>query len=239
MKLFKLFTPLILGQKFLRRHSEISLHYGGSDHLLRISLEPQSVLNASAANLTPPRIFEFLATDCKPIAAKSRRYNQEDSDFIKSEVIRLLDAGIIEPAKSPWRAQVLVVNQSNGKKRLRVDYSVTINRYTYLDAYPLPSINEVINKVAQDTFYSSLDLKSAYHQVPLAPEERPMTAFEADGGLFQDCRLPFGVTNGVSAFQRVMDDFIKRHELKKVYAYLDDLTVTGATKEEHQRNLQR
>jgi len=52
-----------------------------------------------------------------------------------------------------------------------------------LDAYPLPSINEVINKVAQDTFYFSLDLKSAYHQVPLAPEERPMTAFEADGRL--------------------------------------------------------
>ena len=143
---------------------------------LRISLEPQSVLNVSAANLTPPRIFEFLATDCKPIAAKSRRYNREDSDFIKSEVSRLFDAGIIEPARSPWRAQVLVVHQSNGKKRLCVDYSVTINRYTYLDAYPLPRINDVVSKVAQDTFYSSLDLKSAYHQVPFAPEERPMTA---------------------------------------------------------------
>ena len=66
-----------------------------------------------------------------------------------------------------------------------------------------------------------------------------MTAFDANGRLFQYCRLRYGVTNGVSAFQRVMDDFIKRHGLKKVYAYLDDLTVTGATKEEHQKNLQR
>jgi len=66
-----------------------------------------------------------------------------------------------------------------------------------------------------------------------------MMAFDADGRIFQYCRLPFGVTNGVSAFQRVMDNFIKRHGLKKVYAYLDDLTVTGATKEEHQKNLQR
>jgi len=79
-------ADVILGQKFLRWHSELTLHYGGSDHPLRISLEPQSVLNVSAANLTPPRIFEFLATDYKPIAAKSRRYNREDSDFIKSEV---------------------------------------------------------------------------------------------------------------------------------------------------------
>ena len=64
-------------------------------------------------------------------------------------------------------------------------------------------------------------------------------AFEADGKLFQCCRLPFGVTNGVAAFKRTMDDFIKRHALKNVYAYLDDLTVTGASAEEHQENLQR
>jgi len=51
-----------------------------------------------------------------------------------------------------------------------------------------------------------------------------MTAFEADGKLFQYRRLPFGVTNGLAAFQRTMDDFIKRHALKKVHAYLDDLT---------------
>ena len=132
-----------------------------------------------------------------------------------------------------------MVHLAKGKTRLCVDYSVTINRYTYLDAYPLPRIDEVINKVAQYTFYSSLDLKSAYHQVPLAPKEGPTTAFEADGRLFKYCRLPFVVTNGVSAFERVMDDFIKRHKLEKVYAYLDDLTVTGATKEEHQKILQR
>ena len=71
-------ADVILGQKFVRRHSEITLHYGRSDHPLIISLEPQSALNVSAANLTLPRIFEFLATDCKPIAAKSRRYNRED-----------------------------------------------------------------------------------------------------------------------------------------------------------------
>jgi len=101
--------------------------------------------------------------------------------------MRLLDAGIIEPAKAPWRAEVLVVHQANGKKRLCVDYSVTINRYTYLDACHLPRIDEVINKVAQDIFYSSLDLKSAYHQVPLSQEERPMMAFDAGGILLQYC----------------------------------------------------
>jgi len=63
----------------------------------------------AAADLEPPRLFEFFLPDCKPIAALSRRYNSDDKKFIKSEVQQLLDADIIEPAGSPWRAQVLVV----------------------------------------------------------------------------------------------------------------------------------
>ena len=118
-----------------------------------------------------------------------------------------------------------------------MDYSQTIYRFTLLDAYPLPKIEDIVNKVGKDRFYSFLDLKSAYHQVTLQPEERHFTAFEALGQLYQYKRLPFGVTNGASAFQRVIDKFIKWHNLKKVYAYLDDLTITGCTLEEHDLNL--
>jgi len=96
-----------------------------------------------------------------------------------------------------------------------------------------------VNNVAQVTYYSSLDLRSAYHQIPLLDEERFYTAFEAGGELYQYKRLPLGVTNGVSAFQRSIDCFIKRYQLLKVYAYLDDLTVTGETIEEHDLNLKR
>jgi len=106
-----------------------------------------------------------------------------------------------------------------------------------LDTYPLPNIEELVNTVAQDKYYSSLDLRSAYHQVPLLPEEKQYTAFEASGCLFQYKRLPFGVTDGVAALQRCIDNFIKRFNLKKVYAYLDDLTVTRATLAEHDMNL--
>ena len=83
-----------------------------------------------------------------------------------------------------------------------IDYSTTINRFTLLDAYRLPNIEDLVNTVAQARYYSSLDLRSAYHQIPLLEEERFYTAFEAGGELYQYKRLPFGVTNGVSAFQR-------------------------------------
>jgi len=119
------------------------------------------------------------------------------------------------------------------KKRFFIDYSVTINRFTLLDAYPLPNIEDLVDWIAHDKYFSSIDLQLAYHQVPLLAEERHYTAFVADGQLFQYKRLPFGVTHGVFAFQRSINEF----NLKKVYAYLDDLTVTGETLEEHDRNL--
>jgi len=103
-----------------------------------------------------------------------------------------------------------------------------------LDAYPLPNIEALVNTVAQARYYSSLDLQSAYHQIPLFEEERCHTAFKAGGELYQYKRLPFGVTNGVSAFQHSIDCFIKRYQLQNVYAYLDDLTVAGKTIEEHE-----
>ena len=64
-----------------------------------------------------------------------------------------------------------------------VDYSQTSNRFTQLDAFPLPRINELVNGIVQYRVFSTIDLRSAYHQVPLRQEEKPYTAFEAGGGL--------------------------------------------------------
>ena len=147
------------------------------------------------------------------------------------------EEGIIEPSISAWRAQVLVTKSENHKKRLVIDYSQTINRFTQLDAYPLPRIDSLVNKIAKYKYFSTLDLKSAYHQITIQDSDKPYTAFEACGKLYQFCRLPFGVTNGVACFQRVMDGFIGDNGLVDTFAYLDDITVCGKTREEHDINL--
>lgn len=68
-----------------------------------------------------------------------------------------------------------------------------------------------------------VDLKSAYHQIPIARNERPYTAFEAVGDLSQFLRITFGVTNGVASFQRVTDNIIGNEKLQGIFAYLDDV----------------
>jgi len=163
-------ADIIVGQTFLKLHSFVIFVMNGQKKALMIAASSK-LCNAAhtavaAADLEPPHLFQCILPDCKPIAAPLWCYNSGGKYFIKSEVQRLLDADIIEPAGSPWKAQVLVVKQCE-KKRLVMDYSVTINCYVLLDAYPLPNIEDLVNRIARDKYFSSIDLRVAYHQVPL------------------------------------------------------------------------
>ena len=146
---------------------------------------------------------------------------------------------MIEPSRSPWRAQVLVVTNDRQKRRMVVDYSQTINRFTHLDAYPMPRIDDMVSKISKYSVFSTLDLKSAYHQIPIRENERQFTAFEACNNLYQFRRIPFGVTNGVACFQRAMNEFIQQEALSGTFVYVDNITICGANKSEHDNNLTR
>ena len=81
--------------------------------------------------------------------------------------------------------------------------------------------------------FSTIDLKSAYHQVPLHEEDKKFTAFEANGFLYQFQRMPFEVTNGVATFQRIMNNFITSEGLLDTFAYLDNVTICGKNQAHH------
>ena len=185
------------------------------------------------------RYVEDFTADCHPIATKSQRHSKDNLIFIGNEVERLLKEGIIEPGQSPWRAQVVVTKDENYEKRLAIDYSQTINRFTELDAFSLPRISETVNEIAQYKIFSTLDhdLQSAYHQIPLKEDDKPYTAFEPKGGLYQLFRLPFGVTNGVTCFQRGMVKFVEDNNFKAVFPYIDNITIGGKDQDDHDTNL--
>ena len=238
----------LIGHDLFSKHQNLIVNFGGGENDLHINSVADSsdlsysfspTCNLVQANIDPPPLFHNLSSDCYPIACKSRRYSDIDRQFIREQVSILKSGGVVEESHSPWRAQVLVTRDNRHKPRLVIDYSRTINKFTFLDAYPLPRIDDMAFEVSKYKFYSTLDLKSAYHQIPIAECDREYTAFEADGELLQFTRIPFGVTNGVSAFQRTMDNLIKKHHLKGTFAYMDNITIGGETQKEHDANLQR
>ncbi|XP_068235686.1 uncharacterized protein [Palaemon carinicauda] len=223
-------SDVILGHEFLKNHSALEMAFGGAR-------PPLKICGLAAVKLVAPALFSNLTSDCRPIAAKSRHYSQADKEFVKTEIGRMLQEGIIRPSQSPWRAQVLITAGHNRRKRMVIDYSQTINRFTELDAYPLPRIDETVNNVSRYKVFSTLDLKSAYHQVPIREDEKLYTAFEASGKLYEFNRIPFGVKNGVAAFQRVVDQILAKEKVEGAFAYVDNVTVCGETEEEHDKNL--
>ena len=246
MILPNLCAAVLLGLDFQCHLSSLTMQYGGALPPLVIqgrrsqNCPPRPSCHLSTLNIPPPppSLSANLTPDCKPVATKSRRYSTGDRAFIRTEVFRLLKEGIIEPSNSPWRAQVVVM-KTGEKNRLVIDYSQTINRYTQLDAYPLPRTSDMVNQIAQYRVFSTIDLKSAYHQHPIRPEDRQYIAFEADGRLFHFLRVPFGVSNGDSVFQREMDRMVDQNGMRATFPYLDNVTIFGHDQQDHDANLKK
>ena len=225
-----LVAELVLGTDIMQLHESVQMEFGGKrPPLVLSSLKPIRV--------TAPTLFANLTKDCRPIAEKGRKYSTKDQIFIQSEVKKLLDDGIIEPSRSPWRAQLLVHRSENHKTRMCVDYSHTINQFTLLDAYPVPRVSEVISKMAAFKVFSSLDLQSAYHQVSLCESDKPFTAFQAGNRLFQFTRIPFGLRNSGAVFQRILDSIVDENNLQGVSIYCDNIYIGGMDQSSHDANL--
>ena len=222
-------SDLIVGLDILAQYSSITLELGG---------QKEAAVIASVADVPPPLLFTELDPNCKPIAVKSRRYSEYDKNFIKAEIDNLLKNDKIEECRSPWRAQVFVHKGGEfHKPRMVIDYSKTINRYTTKDAFPVPRIDEMVEDLSKNRYYTTFDLTAAYHQVPISESERKYTAFEACGKLYQFKFIPFGVTNGVSAFQRTVQKIKDEEDLEGIHIYVDNMTIGGDTIEDHDKKV--
>ena len=154
-------SDVLLGRDFQRQHERVVFVYDGTKPELEVSSQRKEACAVAAATVECPPLFNCLTSDWRPVCLTSRRYSAADTAYIESEVKKLFAEGIIRESKSPWRAQPLVVtNRDTGKKRLCVDYSQTVNLFTILDAYPLPKIEGIINKLAKYKVFCTLTSKA-------------------------------------------------------------------------------
>jgi hypothetical protein len=142
----------------------------------------------------------------------------------------MLRAGIIEYSDSPWSSPVLLITKKDGTKRFCIDYR-SVNSLTTLTAWPLPTLDDVLDTVAdqRSTYWSFLDLRSGYYQTTLDPETSDRTAFSTHDGNFSFLRVPFGLCGAVQFFQMIMQRVLRGITPTTVLIYLDDLLVMGTS----------
>ena len=124
----------------------------------------------------------------------------------------MLSQGIIKPSTNPWSSPLWIVPKKPDASRERkwrtvIDYR-KLNEKTIGDAYPLPNIEEILDQLGHAHYFTTLDLASGFHQIPMNPVHAPKTAFSTPSGHYEFTRKPFGLKNAPSSFQRMMNNVL-------------------------------
>lgn len=182
-------------------------------------------------------------TDELPVYTKSYRYPFIHRQEVRDQITKMLEQGIIRPSDSAWSSPIWIVPKkadASGKQkwRLVVDYR-KLNDKTIDDKYPIPNITDVLDKLGRCQYFTTLDLASGFYQVEMDPVDIPKTAFNVENGHFEYLRLPMGLKNSPSTFQRVMDNVLKGLQNEICLVYLDDIIIFSTSLQEHMINLEK
>ena len=136
----------------------------------------------------------------------------------------LLDAGLIRPSESAYSSPVCLVRKKSGKLRMTVDYRQP-NRRVIPDAYSIPKVEDLFNSLHGSKFFTVVDLKGAFFQIPLREEDRKYSAFNTPFGLFEFSRMPQGLKSSPAQMQRVVERCLGDCSLGEAIAYIDDIVI--------------
>ena len=172
-----------------------------------------------------------------PPTRRIYRLSAPERAEMERQIRDLLDKGWIRPSSSPYGSPILFVKKKDGGMRMCVDFRM-LNKQTVRNNYPLPRIDDLLDRLEGASIFSCLDMQQAYHQVKLSEQDTAKTAFTTPQGLFEYLVLPFGLTNAPATFQALINDVLGECR-DFCMAYLDDILVFSKTPEEHLQHLER
>uniref|UniRef100_A0A3B3DXT9 Gypsy retrotransposon integrase-like protein 1 n=1 Tax=Oryzias melastigma TaxID=30732 RepID=A0A3B3DXT9_ORYME len=176
--------------------------------------------------------------DETPFKHRARPIHSQDIEAVRRHLHELLDAGVIRESESPFSSPIVVVRKRNNDVRLCIDYR-KLNLQTVKDAYALPKLEDTFSALTGSKWFTVLDLKSGYYQIEVEENDKPKTAFVTPLGFWEFNRMPQGITNAPSTFQRLMEKCVGDMNLKEVLVFLDDLIIFSQSLEEHESRLLR
>ena len=156
----------------------------------------------------------------QPIKSKRRRVSPQQEEEINKQADQMMKDGIARPSSSPWASNFILVKSKDGSLCFVVDYR-QLNDVTIKDAYPMPNVRGIIDKMKGAQFFSKMDMASAYWAVPIREQDREKTAFYTPQRLLEMCLTAYGLCNSQQTYQRIMDEALLN--LKKVDSFFDDV----------------
>uniref|UniRef100_A0A3Q1GC55 Gypsy retrotransposon integrase-like protein 1 n=1 Tax=Acanthochromis polyacanthus TaxID=80966 RepID=A0A3Q1GC55_9TELE len=212
--------------------------------LSHLSVTSQQELQA----IIPPDLFQekpgattlvehsIQLKDSTPVRQRMYRIPQKLVPVLEEEIAVMLELGVIEPSTSEWSNPIVLVLKKDGSIRFCIDFR-KVNAQSAFDAYPLPRLDDLIERVGQARFITTLDLCKGYWQVPLANSAKPLTAFRTPQGLFQFTKMPFGLHGAPATFQRLMNQVLAGMDTFAA-SYLDDVVIFSNSWKEHLSHLE-
>ncbi|CAF3196869.1 unnamed protein product [Rotaria socialis] len=174
--------------------------------------------------------------DSLPISSRPYPRTIEQRRELQAEIQKMTQTNQIRPSNSPWSSPVIIHKKKDGGIRFLVDYR-KLNSVTKKDCFPQPTTEELLHRLGGHRFYTKLDLKSGYFQLPIHETEKEKTAFITQDGLWEFNVLPQGIMNGPPTFQRTMHNLLGYGRWDYVMVYLDDILIFSRSLNEHQQHL--
>lgn len=214
------------------------------DDTIALCKEFTDIFGLSTDKLTYNNFYEqkIKLTDQSPVYIKNYRTPHAQISEIDLHVQKMIDDSIIEPSTAAYNSPILLVpkksNTADKKWRLVIDYR-QLNKKLVADKFPLPRIDDILDQLGRAKWFSTLDLKSGFHQIPLETNSRDVTTFSTNTGSYRFTRLPFGLKISPNSFQRMMSIAFSGVTPEKAFLYMDDLIVIGCSKNHHLQNLRK
>jgi hypothetical protein len=165
------------------------------------------------------------------------RMTQSERAEFEIQIGKLLANGWVTDSHSRYAAPIIFVKKPDSTAlRMCVDYR-GLNKITAKDRYPLPYIEDLLDKLHGGRVFTKLDLASGYHQVRVHPDDCHKTAFIAPDGFYEYKVIPFGLANAPAAFMRMMHRILRPHR-RNAIVYLDDVLIFSRTLAEHKKHVE-
>ena len=198
---------------------------------------PGVVNNSKQLPRAKHHVEHVIETTCgRPTKARYRRLDPEKLAAAKADFQQMEQQGIVRRSSSDWASPLHMVRKKDGSWRPCGDYR-HLNLATKADLYPPPHMEDLSSKLAGMKIFSTIDLRKGYWQVPVREQDIKKTAVITPFGLFEFCRMPFGLRNAGQTFQRMMDSVLDG--MPRVFVYLDDLLIASQDTELHKQDLQQ